>query len=501
MMQYYFSKKQRLILVLSGVFIFFSQIVATATIEKPIVVVTCMYNNEQWVLHNLNSIFMQEYNNFRIIIVDDGSEDKTAEIIRDYIAKNNLSDRITFIANKGRKRKMANLYHVLYLCADTEIVLMLDGDDWFAHEKVFKQINAIYTNEDVWLTYGQYYNVPPEEAIKWGFSPKGYATAMPKEQQDRHEYRSGPFRFMHLRTFYGWLFKVVKLQDLLSETVVGFKGLPFPASNDMAMYYPMIETAHYRIRFVSEIVYIRNLFSEIVGFKVDRKIQRAAAQEIRKKTHYPIAKEPIYRDLEQYLSLPIAAIMLCDKNTERVEKFFESVTDLKRDLVQWYLVCHSSIDKNLIDRLEKRYGVKTVCFHYNDEKSLVIILRQLLNQLTVKHILFMTPEYQKNSLLDCQKAAYWLEKTYARSFHTALQSDLLPMQSWVVPLDDSIYGWKIGCANGAWRLLNPFNGVLYRIDDVKEFLVGKIIKNVTQLTSLFKTEINSDQSAINLCYY
>lgn len=505
----YFFKKQNVIFFLVSVVFFFVQtglsIIEEPNTEKPIVVVTCMYNNEQWVLYNLNSIFMQEYSNFRLIIVDDGSQDKTPEIIGEYIETYNLSDHVTFIANTTRKRKLANLYHVLYLCDDDEIVVMLDGDDWLAHEKVFQKINQVYTDEDVWFTYGQYYNVPPEEAIKWGYSPKGYATEMPKDQQDTHDYRSGPFRFMHLRTFYGWLFKVVKLQDLLSETVIGFKGAPFPASNDLAMYYPMIETAHYRIRFVSEIVYIRNLFSEIVGFKVDRKIQRASAKEIRKKKHYPVRNAPIYRHIEKYLLRPVAGIMVCDKSVENsvenVEPVFDSITNSDVGIQQLYLVCHYGVDKALIDRLENRFGVQTFYFHYTDEKSLSVVLQQLFAQISYEHVMLMTSDYQKRPVLDCQMAAYWLEKSYARAFYTNLKPGSLPNQPWLVPLDDHIYAWKTGCARGVWRLANPVNGVIYRTKDLQSILGQYMAKTVAQLTLLLKKEISVDQSAVSLCCY
>ena len=112
--------------------------------EKSIVVVTCMYNNEQWVEKNLTMIFNQEYKNFRLIIVDDGSTDKTAEIIEKFIANHTIKDCITFIKNKTRKRKLANLYNILYTVKDDDIVIIIDGDDLLAHPYVFNYINNLY---------------------------------------------------------------------------------------------------------------------------------------------------------------------------------------------------------------------------------------------------------------------------------------------------------------------------------------------------------------------
>jgi len=108
--------------------------------ELPIVVVVCSYNNGQWSTNTLNSIFTQEYSNFRLIIVDDCSSDDNQAVIQRYIDEHNLGDRVTFIRNEKRYRKLFNLYRVLYDCGDDEIVFMVDGDDSLAHPRVFKQI-------------------------------------------------------------------------------------------------------------------------------------------------------------------------------------------------------------------------------------------------------------------------------------------------------------------------------------------------------------------------
>ncbi len=503
-LKYLFRQKRVVFFIMNMIFFFIKADVNSIEkeyIQKPLVVVTCMYNNADWVLYNLQSIFMQQYENFRVIIVDDGSQDETAAIIESYIQANNLYDKVTFISNKKRRRKLANLYHVLYLCKDDEIVLMLDGDDWFAHPKVFQVINETYSNQDVWFTYGQYYNIPPEEAIKWGYSPKGYATPMPQDQQANHDYRSGPFRFMHLRTFYGWLFKIVKLKDLLSEKVIGFKGAPFPASNDLAMYYPMIETAHYKICFISEILYMRNLFSEIVGFKVDRKIQREAAKEIRRKKHYPIVTKPVYRNLEQYLQKPIAVVVLCEKDTEMLEDFFCSFTKTDSGIRQLYLLSHYAIDPQLVETLKEKFGVTLIPFHYTQEKSLSKVMQELLNDFSYEHVLFVTTHYQKNSFLNFQDAVYWLEKTYARAFYTGFQTFPVSEQSWIVPLNDLIYGWKTLFAKGMWRTASPLDGVLYRTVDAIKILGDYTAKTISQLTLLFKKDLYADQSNVNLAYY
>src|SRR5438445_10858455 len=114
-----------------------------SSIERPIVVVICSYNNEEWSEKTLDSIFTQEYNNFRVIIVDDCSTDRNPEIIQQYIDEHDLADRVTFIRNDKRHRKLFNLYRTLYECDDEEIVVMVDGDDFLADNQVLSYINNI----------------------------------------------------------------------------------------------------------------------------------------------------------------------------------------------------------------------------------------------------------------------------------------------------------------------------------------------------------------------
>ena len=45
------------------------------------------YNKEEYVRETLESIFNQTYKNFEVIVVDDGSTDKSIEIIKEFDIK------------------------------------------------------------------------------------------------------------------------------------------------------------------------------------------------------------------------------------------------------------------------------------------------------------------------------------------------------------------------------------------------------------------------------
>ena len=44
-------------------------------------ILICCYNSEKYISDTLDSILIQKYSNYEIIIVDDGSEDNTKNII------------------------------------------------------------------------------------------------------------------------------------------------------------------------------------------------------------------------------------------------------------------------------------------------------------------------------------------------------------------------------------------------------------------------------------
>ena len=71
-------------------------------IEKPLVsiIVPC-YNIEKYVEACINSVILQTYKNWELLIIDDFSKDKGCEIARNY-AEND--SRIQFLVN-GRKIK------------------------------------------------------------------------------------------------------------------------------------------------------------------------------------------------------------------------------------------------------------------------------------------------------------------------------------------------------------------------------------------------------------
>ena len=86
------------------------------------------HNFERYILQCLESITNQTYKNIEIIIVDDCSEDKTVEIIENFIKKQENTPEIKFIKNEKNLGQL-NSFLIGLEQASGQFVAQIDGDD------------------------------------------------------------------------------------------------------------------------------------------------------------------------------------------------------------------------------------------------------------------------------------------------------------------------------------------------------------------------------------
>ncbi|SRR5258706_6461797 len=94
------------------------------------------YNAENLIAHTLESAVSQTWERKEIIVVDDGSKDKTVEVAQKFAAKNVL---IVKTENQGQS---AAVNHAYRLCQG-DYVQELDADDILAPDKIAKQMQAL----------------------------------------------------------------------------------------------------------------------------------------------------------------------------------------------------------------------------------------------------------------------------------------------------------------------------------------------------------------------
>jgi len=247
--------------LLVAIFGLFSTICAKKSEEKPIVVLITSYNNAQWYQKNLDSALNQNYKNYRIIYVDDCSPDGTGDLVQQYIYENDWQDMVTLVKNKTRKLKMENFYNAVHnLCEDEEIIIDLDGDDWWVDENVLTKINEAYADPQVWITYGTYATWPnPEGCV---------CDVIPKRVVRENSYRQYRWVTSQQRTFYAWLFKKIDPEHFK------YDGEFLDMACDVAYMFPMLEMAGGRFKYITDVIYVYNRANILNDNKKDMFRQR-----------------------------------------------------------------------------------------------------------------------------------------------------------------------------------------------------------------------------------
>lgn len=235
--------------------------------NRSFVVIVIGCNNGASVEKTLQSIFSQNYENYRVIYIDDASDDGSFELSRERMYDSNQMMRVTLAKNEHRLGMLANLFRAVQSCQDTEIAVVLGGEDWLAHEWVLARLNQYYANSELWMTYGQYREYPQ---YSLGFSKPMAAGNLRQE----------PFSASHLKSFYAGLFKKIPRHELMEE------GQFFSAASELAFMLPLLEMAEGHSAFVPEVLYIVSRIT-----KEDREIAARCEKAIRAKpAHAALAK-------------------------------------------------------------------------------------------------------------------------------------------------------------------------------------------------------------------
>lgn len=212
--------------------------------ERPIMVVITSWNNIKWYKRNLDAVYNQKYENYRVIYIDDASTDGTYEAVVSYVKERGQEHRTAVFRNKENVGALFGLFHAVHSCEDQTIIATYDGDDWWAHDRVLQIINEAYDDPRVVLTYGQY--------VEWPQEKMGQCREFPKEVIEKASYRHYTWLSSQQRTFYAGLFKRIKQEDLMRDDRF------FHAGADTAYMFPMLEMAAGRIKFISDVLYVYN---------------------------------------------------------------------------------------------------------------------------------------------------------------------------------------------------------------------------------------------------
>ncbi|MGQ0813464.1 MAG: glycosyltransferase family 2 protein [Gemmatimonadota bacterium] len=113
-------------------------------------IIAPVYNAEKYIERCIRSVLSQTNEDWELLIVDDGSTDRTPEIIRQF---NDERIRYTALPHRGIA-KLAETYNTALREARGDLVAILEGDDEWPPDKLALQVPA-FDEDDVVLSWGR----------------------------------------------------------------------------------------------------------------------------------------------------------------------------------------------------------------------------------------------------------------------------------------------------------------------------------------------------------
>jgi len=124
-----------------------------------ITVLMPVYNCELYIKEAIDSILVQTYTNFELLILDDASTDSTVSIIKSYddsriqLIQKPINTGLSYSLNLGLK------------LAKGKYIARMDGDDVSLPERFAKQVAFLEANLDIVLC-GSWFNIIDSDAVK-----------------------------------------------------------------------------------------------------------------------------------------------------------------------------------------------------------------------------------------------------------------------------------------------------------------------------------------------
>ena len=275
-----------------------------------IVVVT--HNFAPWIEENIRMLMAQKDTDFKAIVVDDMSTDGTVRLALGAIG---TDDRFRVVVNEERKYKARNIFDAIAMtnAADSDVIVLVDGDDRLADDFVLSRLRELYSRPDCWMTYGSFLN---SRGQRTDTSEHAYAGHIIRA----NSYRKNKWLASHLKTFRYGLWKRIRpdafvvsrdeyrralrravltgrirswneWRQIAPEDLHDPTGRFIRRVDDKAFTYPMLEMAGEKAIFVEQIMYVYNQNSarssvSTFGHHHKKWLERLVREVIRHKEPY-----------------------------------------------------------------------------------------------------------------------------------------------------------------------------------------------------------------------
>lgn len=118
--------------------------------HKPLVsVIMATFNREKLIQRAIKSVLNQSFKLWELIIVDDGSTDKTFEIVNSFLLEN---ENIIYLKHSNRKQPLSLNSGILL--STGKYICFLDSDDEYKSTYIEERFNYLESNNEIDLLNG-----------------------------------------------------------------------------------------------------------------------------------------------------------------------------------------------------------------------------------------------------------------------------------------------------------------------------------------------------------
>ena len=111
--------------------------------NKKVAVIMSTYNGEKFIKEQLDSILNQTYKNLEVVVRDDGSKDKTVEIVKEYMKK-----YPNIVLHEGENLGFIKSFFELLTLAEADYYAYADQDDVWMENKIELAVNSLNVLDD-----------------------------------------------------------------------------------------------------------------------------------------------------------------------------------------------------------------------------------------------------------------------------------------------------------------------------------------------------------------
>lgn len=112
-----------------------------------------VFNGENYLEQSIYSILQQTIDDFELLIIDDGSTDRSVDIIKDM-----MDYRFRLIRNQKNQGLTKNLNRLLFE-ANGHFLARMDADDISTSDRICRQVDEMLGNQDIAVCGGNFISI------------------------------------------------------------------------------------------------------------------------------------------------------------------------------------------------------------------------------------------------------------------------------------------------------------------------------------------------------